>query len=127
MVSGKFGTVINCIDGRTQLPVSNWIKENYSVDYVDTITEPGPDKVFLEANIEKIEQIKSKILISIKAHNSTLVAIAGHHDCAANPISKDEHLIQIRTSINLIKSWNLSVKVMGLWVNDQWKVQLVDE
>ncbi len=47
MASDKFGTVINCIDSRTQLPVSNWIKENYSVDYVDTITEPGPDKVFL--------------------------------------------------------------------------------
>jgi len=34
MVSGKFGTVINCIDGRTQAPVSDWIKENHSVDYV---------------------------------------------------------------------------------------------
>lgn len=29
MISGKFGTVINCIDGRVQIPVSNWIKENY--------------------------------------------------------------------------------------------------
>ncbi len=127
MASGKFVTVFYCIDCRTHLPVSNWIKENYSVDYVDTITEPGPDKVFLEKNNEKIEQIKSKLLISIKAHNSTLVAIAGHYDCAANPISKDEHLIQIRSSISLIKSWNLPVKVIGLWISDQWKVQLVDE
>ena len=44
------------------------------------------------------------------------------HDCAANPISEDEHLIQIRTSISLIKSWNLPVKVIGLWISDQWKV-----
>jgi len=35
MADGKFGTSMNCIDGRTQNPVSQWIKENYSVDYVE--------------------------------------------------------------------------------------------
>ena len=127
MADGKFGTAINCIDGRTQNPVSQWIKENYSVDYVDTVTEPGPDKVLLEVNIEKIKQIKSKLLISIKAHNSTLIVIAGHHDCAANPVSKEEHLTQIKKSINMIKSWNFPVKVVGVWINDQWKVEQIQE
>ena len=127
MTDGKFGTAINCIDGRTQNSVSQWIKENYSVDYVDTVTEPGPDKVLLEVNIEKIEQIKSKLLISIKAHNSSLIVIAGHHDCAANPVSKEEHLTQIKKSINMIKSWNFPVKVVGVWVNDQWKVEQIQE
>jgi len=50
MASGKFGTAINCIDDRAQAPVSDWIKENHSVDYVDTITEPGSDKVLLEVD-----------------------------------------------------------------------------
>jgi len=127
MADGKFGTAINCIDGRTQNPVSQWIKENYSVDYVDTVTEPGPDKVLLEVNIEKIEQIKSKLLISIKSHNSSLIVIAGHHDCAGNPVLKDEHLTQIKKSINMIKSWNFPVKVVGVWVNDQWKVEQIQE
>ena len=125
MVDGKFGTAINCIDGRTQNPVSQWIKENYSVDYVDTVTEPGSDKVLLEVDYGKIEQIKSKILISIKAHNSSLIVIAGHHDCAGNPVSKEEHLTQIKKSINIIKSWNFPVKVVGIWVNDQWNVEVV--
>jgi len=127
MVSGKFGTAINCIDGRTQAPVSDWIKENHSVDYVDTITEPGCDKVLLEVDYDKIDHIKSKLLISIKAHNSLLIVIAGHHDCAANPVSKEEHLTQIKKSINIIKSWNFPVKVLGVWVNDQWKIEQVDE
>ncbi len=127
MVSGKFGTAINCIDGRTQAPVSDWIKENHSVDYVDTITEPGCDKVLLEVDYDKIEHIKSKLLISIKAHNSSLIVIAGHHDCAGNPVSKEEHLTQIKKSINIIKSWNFPVKVLGVWVNDQWKIEQVDE
>jgi len=127
MISGKFGTAINCIDGRTQAPVSDWIKENHSVDYVDTITEPGCDKVLLEVDYVKIEHIKSKLLISIKAHNSSLIVIAGHYDCAGNPVSKEEHLTQIKKSINIIKSWNYPVEVIGVWVNDQWKIEQVDE
>jgi len=127
MVSGKFGTAINCIDGRAQAPVSDWIKENHSVDYVDVITEPGSDKVLLEVDYDKIEHIKSKLLISIKAHNSSLIVIAGHYDCAGNPVSKEEHLTQIKKSINIIKSWNFPVEVLGVWVNDQWKIEQVDE
>lgn len=41
----SFGTVLNCIDGRVQIPVINWMKENFDLDYVDLITEPGMDKV----------------------------------------------------------------------------------
>ena len=126
MATGKFGTVINCIDGRTQIPVSKWIKENYSLDYIDTITEPGPDRVISEKNIIKIEQLKTKVLISIKAHGSKIVIVAGHHDCAANPVSKTNHIDQIKKSINEIKSWNLDVDVFGIWVNEEWKIERVD-
>ncbi len=127
LAEGKFGTVINCIDGRTQLPALNWIKENYSIDYVDAITEPGPDKVVSEEKVEKIEQLKSKINISIEKHGSKLVVIAGHHDCAGNPISKEEHQNQIRKSISVIKSWNMSVEVIGIWINDRWEIEKVEE
>ena len=33
------------MDGRVQLPVIQWIKENYRVDFVDVITEAGMDSV----------------------------------------------------------------------------------
>jgi len=127
MAKGKFGTVINCIDGRTQLPASNWIKKNYSLDYVDAITEPGPDKLVSEQKIEKIELLKSKINISIKVHGSNLVVIAGHHDCAGNPISKEEHQSQIRKSIGVIKSWKMPVDVIGIWINDKWEIEKLEE
>ena len=29
----KFGTVLNCIDGRTQIPIIEWMKENADLDY----------------------------------------------------------------------------------------------
>ena len=44
VAEGKFATSITCKDDRIQIPLSNWTKENYSIDYVDTITEPGVDK-----------------------------------------------------------------------------------
>ena len=126
MASGKFATAINCIDGRTQYPVSEWIKANHSIDYVDTITEPGCDNV-MQSGGEKIEQIKSKVLISINAHGSTIIVVAGHHDCAGNPVSKEEHFSHIKNSVKVIKSWNLPVKVFGLWVNDQWQIELIQD
>ena len=123
----KFGTTLNCIDGRTQKPVSDWIKENFQVDVVDTITEPGCDKVLPENNSEKINQLKSKVQISINAHKSSVVVIVGHHDCAGNPVSKEEHIEQIKKSAEIIKSWNLPVKVAGLWINDQWKAEKISD
>lgn len=127
MADGKFGTAINCIDGRTQNPVSQWIKEKYSVDYVDMVTEPGCDKLLLGVHTTKMDEIKSKVLISINAHNSSLIVIAGHHDCAGNPVSNEEHLTQIKESINIIKSWNLPVEITGVWVNDKWKIEQIQE
>jgi len=31
----RFGTALNCIDGRTQISVIKWLKETFAVDYVD--------------------------------------------------------------------------------------------
>jgi hypothetical protein len=64
-------------------------------------------------------------MVSINAHGSDIVAIAGHHGCAGNPVTKDEHLNHIRKASEIIKSWNLPVKVVGLWINESWEVELV--
>ncbi len=39
----RFGTVINCMDGRVQLPVIAYLQKRFNVTYVDTITEAGPN------------------------------------------------------------------------------------
>ncbi len=43
-----FGTVINCMDGRVQFPVLEYLKHKYEVDLVDSITEAGPLKILSE-------------------------------------------------------------------------------
>ena len=48
MEDKKFATAISCMDGRVQDPISRYIKEKFNVDYVDTITEPGPNKIIAE-------------------------------------------------------------------------------
>ena len=121
----KFGTAINCIDGRVQLPLIEWLKKTYFLDYVDMITVPGPDKVLSGGNSEEIEALRTKAAISIKGHGSDIVAIAGHYDCAGNPVSKKEHLRQIRESVEVIDSWGFSVEVVGLWIGEKWGVEIL--
>jgi carbonic anhydrase len=123
MADGTFATSICCMDGRIQIPLNKWIKKNHSVDYVDTITEPGVEKKITE-NID-IDSIKSKTEISIFKHKSNLIIVSGHHDCAGNPVSKEQHVDQIRKSIEIISSWKYPAKVLGVWVNEQWEIDQI--
>jgi Putative carbonic anhydrase len=41
MARSGFGTAINCIDGRVQLPVIGWIRGVLALEYVDLVTELG--------------------------------------------------------------------------------------
>jgi hypothetical protein len=70
MAEGKFATSVSCMDGRIQIPIAKWIKENHSIDFVDVITEPGIDRMVAE-NLD-LESIKNKVGISINAHKSEL-------------------------------------------------------
>lgn len=121
----KFGTILNCIDGRTQIPAIKWLQENFDVDYVDSITEPGMDKALSQGQWIENERLRDKVIISVTAHNSNIVAIVGHYDCAANPVNECEHFHDILASIDIVKSWDLPVEVVGLWVDEFWCVNVV--
>lgn len=122
----RFGTALNCIDGRTQIPVIKWLKENFDVDYVDMITEPGMDKVLSQGTWVEIEGLKESVIISITAHNSNVVAVVGHYDCVANPVSDCKHFHDIVESTHEVNSWGLTVKVIGLWVDELSCVHVVN-
>jgi carbonic anhydrase len=127
MAEGTFGTAINCMDGRVQEPVISWMKVRYGLDYVDMITEPGPVRLMAEADPVAIESIKRRVLISIEKHHSKVIAVAGHHDCAGNPVPKEQQKDQIKKSIELLKSWNLNAKLVGLYVSDSLLITLVQK
>jgi len=121
----KFATAINCIDGRVQAPVAEWMKLHAHVQYVDMITEPGVDKVLTEGGLNKTSAIVEKLRISIEAHESKAVAVVGHFDCAANPVSFDEQKSQIEESVNTIKSWGVNIRVIGLYVNEWSAIDVI--
>jgi hypothetical protein len=126
MDNKKFVASINCIDGRVQIPVIQWMKKEYKADYVDIITEPGPNKILSEQRFELgAQSIRKRVEVSIKAHGSKIIAISGHHDCAGNPKDKETQLKQIKDAVEVIKSWNFNVEVIGLWIDEHWIVHKV--
>ena len=115
-----FCTSIHCMDGRIQEPVIKYLKENYSITYVDTITEPGPCKILAENNNKiLIKSIIERVEISIHKHKSKLIAISGHHDCAGNPCNKETQEDQIKKSIKYCKNIYPDIEIIGLWIDNE--------
>ncbi len=125
MASGTFVTAINCIDGRVQRPVTDWLKIAGHADYVDMVTEPGPEKALTSGDAVLEQAIRAKVEISVNAHGSRVVACAAHFDCAGNPVSDAEHARQVRASVDVIAHWGLAVRVIGLWVTENGYIEVL--
>jgi len=121
-----FATAINCMDGRVQVPVSDWMIKTFGVRYVDVITEPGPIKVLAEGTPGLAENIKRRVAISVDKHGSRTVALVAHGDCAGNPVPRDQSLQQLKEGAAVIRSWGFPVTIVGLWLgNPDWEVEQV--
>jgi hypothetical protein len=114
------------MDGRIQRPILDYLKKSFNVKYVDTITEPGPCKIIAEnKDINAIDSILQRVKISIEIHKSNLIAISGHYDCAGNPTKEEVQKQQIKKSVEQLKNLYPDTEIIGLWVDDTWKVCLL--
>ena len=133
MSNENFCTVFNCMDGRTQDIVSEFIRKNYGDSvYVDTLTLPGMDRQLAEeGKSSQVTYLKDTMApISSKKHGSNLAVIVGHEDCAGNPVSKDEHFEHLKRAVKQVFSWGLFEEVLGVYVGGSenpadWKVSIV--
>lgn len=118
-----FATVINCMDGRIQQCVNEYVTNTQKAKHVDTITLAGPSKVISE-NTKKsmIDNLKFRIDISINTHGSKYIAIIGHFDCAGVEESDKAHMEYIIHSSKIIQEWYEDVTVEALWVSEDLKV-----
>ena len=119
--SGTFGTAVNCMDGRTQLPVIEYLKKTFAVAHVDAITEAGPVKILAErTNLPIIDSFLRRIDISVHKHGSRLVAIVGHCDCAGNPGDKSMQLDQLEKASEFLAMKYPQCDVRKIWVGEDW-------
>jgi len=121
---GSFVTAINCMDGRTQVPVFEYLQKRFEATYVDTITEAGPVAI-LAANpySDRGRSILRRVDISAYKHHSNGIAIVAHDDCAGNPTEKTTQLQQLAAAVKFIAQQYASFEVIGLWLGTDWIVQ----
>jgi len=111
------------MDGRTQLPVIEFLKERFEAEYVDSITEPGPVRLLGDQPTRRsVQSILDRVNISVDKHKSKAIAIVAHYDCTGNLVEKETQLEQLATAVTYLKREYPNVTVTGLWVDDNWKV-----
>ena len=102
------------------------MKREHGVDYVDSITEPGPVRILADAaDTAALESIRRRLGISVTRHGTTRVAIVAHADCAGNPADKQTQMSQLHAAAAAVLSWNMDVRLDLLWIGADWKVERV--
>lgn len=118
-----FCTAINCMDGRTQLPVNQYLVRRFGAEFVDTVTEPGPNRVLAEREIDRtVAGVIARVDISVGRHGSKGIAVVGHHDCAGNPADETAQADHTRRAVAFLRRKYPDVEVIGLWVDSDWVV-----
>ncbi len=119
----KFCTAIICMDGRIQIPVNNYLKERFKVEYVDIISEAGPNGILAKQDKPAlIESILDCLKISVENHKSVGIAVVGHYNCLGNPAAKQEQETHTIKAIEFIRKYYNNQNIIGLWVDEKSKV-----
>jgi hypothetical protein len=104
---------VTCIDGRIQDAVREQLRARCGVQFVDTVTLPGPDSA-LAAGLGGLEATVDAIDVSLTAHDSGCVVVVGHTDCAANPVDDATHHDQVERAVRHLRASRPDVVVKGL-------------
>jgi hypothetical protein len=103
------------------MPVIEYVKARYRLNYVDMVAEAGPIGI-LSGSSECViaKSIRKRVETSITKRNNKIIAVVAHYGCAGNPIERDAQLEQMRTAVRVVESWDYKARVIGLWVDEIW-------
>jgi len=124
----NYCTVINCLDGRIQLPVIHYLQKRFNAEYVDSITEAGPNLILSNQKSELlIQSILKRLKISVEEHKAVGIAIAGHHNCYGNPASREDQTAHTQNAIQFLRKQYPKIEIIGLWIDKDLKVHELGE
>ncbi len=122
----SFGTVVNCMDGRAQIPVLTYLRKRFDVPYVDSITEAGPVGVLAQGlDSERARSILRRVDVSLQAHGSRALALVAHADCAGNPVTEVQQREQLQEGLAALRGQLPGIEIIGLWVDEDFSVSEV--
>jgi carbonic anhydrase len=122
-----FAAAITCIDGRTHAPLVRWMQQNLDVEHVDLVTQPGADGALSSCPRAICDGLRESLGVSVVAHASGSVVIAGHDDCAANPVPAEVHRRHIVEAVRQVDGWGLGVEVIGVWIDRDGTVDRIEQ
>lgn len=122
----QFGTVLECMDGRPQRKIADYLTTSFGVRYVDTITTAGTVK-HLAQETNQTATLLENLAVSVDKHGSRQVAVVAHHDCAGNPVSDKTQRQQLVTAAGRIREIYPDTDVIAIWLNEQWIVEKVSK
>ncbi len=111
------------MDGRVQLPVIDYLRTRFGVEYVDIVSEAAPVGILSsQPDSNAAESIFVRVEVSLEKHQSRGIAIVAHYDCAGNPVSDVDQLEQLRSCLHFVSRRYPHLNVIGLWVDAKWEV-----
>ncbi|HEU4894405.1 MAG TPA: carbonic anhydrase [Acidimicrobiia bacterium] len=120
----RFATVLECMDGRPQRKVADYLATSFGARHLDTITTAGMVR-HLATDTEQTAAILSNLDISVRRHGSRQIAVVAHHDCAGNPVPDKTQKDQVSTAVARLSGSHPDAEVLGLWVDEHWIISRV--
>lgn len=121
-------TTLNSADARVQAAVTTWMCNNAGVTTIDQVVEPGADQILATGQIDKVAELRQRVVTSKESQGSDIIAIVGHYHCAENDVKcQEKRRAQIHRAMSRVAQWKVPSHVIGLYLDEDWQIEVVDE
>ena len=118
-----FCVAVNCMDGRVQLPVIEFLKKRFKADFVDNITEISAEQILAgETNRRQVQSIVDRIDLSMARHKPVAIAVVACEQGAGDNSDKQKQIEHLDLSVKFLKRQYSAIEVIGLCIDKNWNV-----